>query len=160
MNILEASQVTKQFGGLIAVNAVDFAVPERSIVSVIGPNGAGKTTFFNCITGFYKPEEGTLVFGDALLNDRRPDQINSLGISRTYQNIRLFSDMTAIENILVGRHHLLQTGILGAILRLPRTRREEKEALEDAFHLLGFVGLPGRWTSAASRFHARRPAAS
>ncbi|MCJ7737848.1 MAG: ABC transporter ATP-binding protein [Anaerolineae bacterium] len=144
MNILEASKVTKQFGGLTAVNSVDFSVPERGIVSVIGPNGAGKTTFFNCITGFYKPEEGTLVFGDVLLNDCRPDQINSLGISRTYQNIRLFSDMTAIENILVGRHHLLQTGILGAILRLPRTRKEEKEALEDAFHLLEFVGLPGR----------------
>jgi len=144
VNILEASRVTKQFGGLIAVNAVNFAVPEKSIVSVIGPNGAGKTTFFNCITGFYKPEEGTLIFDGVLLNDCRPDQINSMGISRTYQNIRLFSDMTAIENILVGRHHLLQAGILGAVLRLPRTRREEKEALEDAFHLLEFVGLLDR----------------
>jgi len=144
VNILEATKVTKQFGGLTAVNAVDFTVPEKSIVSVIGPNGAGKTTFFNCITGFYKPEEGEVLFGDVLLNDRRPDQINALGIARTYQNIRLFSDMTAIENVLVGKHHLLRTGILGAIFRFPRTRLEEKEALEDAFYLLDFVGLPGR----------------
>jgi len=144
VNILEAENVTKQFGGLTAVNAVDFSVPEKSIVSVIGPNGAGKTTFFNCITGFYKPEEGTLLFGDVLLNDRRPDQINALGISRTYQNIRLFSDMTAIENVLVGRHHLLRSGIFGAILRPPRTRKEEQEALAVSLHFLQFVGLAGR----------------
>ncbi len=141
--ILEAHNVTKQFGGLTAVNAVDLQVPERGIVSIIGPNGAGKTTFFNCITGFYRPEEGTLVFDDVLLNQARPDQITAMGISRTYQNIRLFAEMTAIENILVGQHHRLASGVLGTILQLPQTRREEKKALDEAFELLDFVGLRG-----------------
>ncbi|NLE43502.1 MAG: ABC transporter ATP-binding protein [Chloroflexi bacterium] len=143
-SILEATRVTKQFGGLIAVNSVDFSVPERTIVSVIGPNGAGKTTFFNCITGFYRPEEGDIIFDGVRLNERRPDQINALGISRTYQNIRLFGEMTAIENILVGQHHLLSSGLAGAIFRLPRTRAEEREALQEAVALLDFVGLRGR----------------
>jgi branched-chain amino acid transport system ATP-binding protein len=143
VGILQAVQVTKRFGGLTAVSMVDIDVPERSIASIIGPNGAGKTTFFNCITGAYRPEEGSLIFDGQLLNDRRPDQITALGIARTFQNIRLFGEMTALENVLVGRHHRLRSGIFGAVVRPPRTRREEREALNDALDLLAFVGLQG-----------------
>jgi branched-chain amino acid transport system ATP-binding protein len=150
VNILEATQVTKQFGGLIAVNAVDFAVPQGGIVSLIGPNGAGKTTFFNCVTGFYQPEEGSLGFNGVSLRGRRPDQITSMGIARTYQNIRLFSGMTAIENILVGQHYRLRSGVLGSILQLPRTRREEQKALSEALAMLDFVGLQGKGDVLAS----------
>ena len=144
MGILEATQVTKRFGGLTAVSSVSLDVPERCIASIIGPNGAGKTTFFNCITGFYRHEEGTMYFKQDLINDRRPDQITALGISRTYQNIRLFSDMTALENILVGQHCRLCSGVWGAIFRPPRTRQEEKDALDSALALLDFVGLQGK----------------
>jgi len=144
VNILQTTHVTKQFGGLTAISAVDLVVPGHSIASIIGPNGAGKTTFFNCITGFYQPEEGELVFNGILLNGRRPDQIAALGISRTYQNIRLFGKMTAIENVLVGQHCRLHSGVWGAILRFPRTRREEHEALDKAVSLLDYVGLGGQ----------------
>jgi branched-chain amino acid transport system ATP-binding protein len=143
VGILQAVQVTKRFGGLTAVSMVDLDVPERGIASIIGPNGAGKTTFFNCITGAYRPEEGTLIFDGHLLNDRRPDQITALGIARTFQNIRLFAGMTALENVLVGHHHRLQSGVFGAVVQPPRTRREEREALEKARELLAFVGLEG-----------------
>jgi branched-chain amino acid transport system ATP-binding protein len=143
VGILEANQVTKQFGGLTAVSAVDISVPERGIASIIGPNGAGKTTFFNCITGAYRPEEGSLVFDGQSLNDRRPDQITALGIARTFQNIRLFGEMTALENVLVGQHHRLRSGVFGAIIRPARTRREERGALDEALELLVFVGLQG-----------------
>jgi branched-chain amino acid transport system ATP-binding protein len=143
MNILVAHSVTKRFGGLVAVDSFDFAVPEGGIVSLIGPNGAGKTTFFNCITGFYRPEEGTLFFEDAPLKQLRPDQIVGLGIGRTYQNIRLFRDMTALENILVGQHTRLRTGVLGAVFRLPTNRQEEQESLDRAREMLEFVGLQG-----------------
>jgi branched-chain amino acid transport system ATP-binding protein len=144
VDILEANQVTKQFGGLIAVNAVDFSVPQGSIVSLIGPNGAGKTTFFNCLTGFYRPEQGSMFFDGVSLQGRRPDQITKLGVARTYQNIRLFFGMTAIENILVGKHYHLRSGVVGAILQLPRTRREEQKALDEALEMLSFVGLRGK----------------
>jgi branched-chain amino acid transport system ATP-binding protein len=144
VGILEATQVTKQFGGLIAVNSVDLDIPERSISGVIGPNGAGKTTLFNCLTGFYLPERGTMVFDGALLNGRRPDQIAGIGIARTYQNIRLFSGMTALENILVGQHHRLRSGVFRAIVAPPSTRREERAALEEAQEMLEFVGLGGK----------------
>jgi len=143
LGILEASQVTKRFGGLTAVSTVDISVPECIIASIIGPNGAGKTTFFNCITGAYRPEEGSLVFDGVLLNDRRPDQITALGIARTFQNIRLFGEMTAIENVLVGQHHRLRSGVLGAVVQPPGARREERKALEEALELLAFVGLQG-----------------
>jgi branched-chain amino acid transport system ATP-binding protein len=143
VNVLEATGVTKQFGGLIAVNSVDLVVPEGYICSIIGPNGAGKTTFFNCVTGFYLPEAGDLVFGEFSLVGRRPDQISGLGIARTYQNIRLFRQMTAIENILVGQHTRLKSGLAGAVLHFPRTLREEARALDRAHELLDFVGLSG-----------------
>ena len=144
MNILEASKVTKRFGGLVAVDALDFTVPQAGIVSLIGPNGAGKTTFFNCVTGFYRPEEGMMSFNGFSLTDLRPDQITAMGIARTYQNIRLFGGMTALENILVGQHSRLREGLWGAILQLPSTRREEKEALDAALDMLEFVGLQGK----------------
>lgn len=144
MNILEAHKVTKRFGGLVAVNSLDFTVPQQSIVSLIGPNGAGKTTFFNCITGFYRPEEGTITFRGFSLKERRPDQIIAMGIARTYQNIRLFGEMTVMENILVGQHSRLRSGVPGAILRLPGCVREERRALEEATAMLDFVGLRGK----------------
>ena len=144
MNLLEAEKVTKRFGGLIAVSRLDFIVPQGSIVSLIGPNGAGKTTFFNCVTGFYRPEEGTLSLDGIRLNDLRPDQIMTLGIARTYQNIRLFAEMTTIENILVGEHSRLHSGVAGAVLQLPGYRQEERDALGRARAMLRFVGLEGK----------------
>lgn len=140
---LSARKVTKRFGGLVAVDAVDLDIEERAIVSVIGPNGAGKTTFFNCITGFYSPEGGQIMFGGRSLVGRRPDQITATGIARTYQNIRLFQNMTAAENVLVGQHVHLKAGSLAAVLRLPTAVREERQAQQEAARLLDFVGLGG-----------------
>jgi branched-chain amino acid transport system ATP-binding protein len=142
-NILETKNVTKRFGGLVAVNDLTFEVPRESIVSIIGPNGAGKTTFFNCITGFYDFEEGEILFEGRSLKGRSPDQIAHYGISRTYQNIRLFSAMTAIENILVGMEPQLSSNWIGALFGTRNTAREEKEALLEANRLLDFVGLRG-----------------
>lgn len=143
-NILTASGVTKRFGGLVAVNAFDFSVPRDSIVSIIGPNGAGKTTFFNCVTGFYKTDEGEIAFEGHVLNGRSPDQIVRYGLGRTYQNIRLFSTLTAMENILVGMEPQLHSSWIGAVLGSPGTRSEEKEALTEARRLLNFVGMAGQ----------------
>src|SRR5512141_1413986 len=143
-NILEAKKVTKRFGGLVAVNSVDFNIPEKSIVSIIGPNGAGKTTFFNCITGFGRPDEGEILFEGHPIQRLRPDQITKMGISRTYQNIRLFADMSALENILVGQHVFLHSSWLSAVLGTPNVHKEEKEALAEAQRLLNFVGLRGK----------------
>ena len=143
MAILIARKVVKRFGGLVAVSDFDLEVQERSIHSVIGPNGAGKTTFFNCVTGFYRPEGGEIVLDGHMLVGLRPDRITRLGISRTYQNIRLFNNMTALENIQVGEDPHLRAGIFGAILRTPHVRREEQETLEEARRLLRFVGLAG-----------------
>ena len=143
MITLEARKVTKQFGGLTAVNAIDFVAPAGGIVSIIGPNGAGKTTFFNCISGFYKPEAGDILFEGRSLIGLRPDQIAAAGIARTYQNIRLFGRMTALENILVGQHSRLKSSYFGSMLRLPSAVREEREALDRAHELLDFVGLSG-----------------
>lgn len=144
MAILSAHKVTKRFGGLLAVSSFDVEIKEQSIHSIIGPNGAGKTTFFNCVTGFYKHEEGTILFQGRPLDGRSPDQVTRTGISRTYQNIRLFANMTAIENVLVGQHPHLRSGMLGAIFRTPGTLREEEAALQEARRLLGFVGLTGK----------------
>lgn len=140
---LETRQLTKYFGGLTAVNKVDLVVPEHSIFSVIGPNGAGKTTFYNCITGFYTPDLGDILFYDKSLVGLTPDRIAHLGISRTYQNIRLFSNMSALENILVGEHSRLHTNWVEAILRTPRLKQEEAQAVEEARQFLNFVGLSG-----------------
>jgi branched-chain amino acid transport system ATP-binding protein len=136
--------VRKEFGGLIAVNDVDFTVPTGSIVSLIGPNGAGKTTFFNMLTGMYAPTSGRIVFDGVEVTDKPPHAITSLGIGRTFQNIRLFEQMTALENVLVGMHPRLKGGILGSIIGTPRVRREERQARERAKELLRFSGLRGR----------------
>ena len=142
--ILTSKKVTKRFGGLTAVNTFDFEVPEHSIVSIIGPNGAGKTTFFNCVTGFYGFEEGQIWFDGHMLNGRSPDRVARLGITRTYQNIRLFSNMSALENILVGMEPQLNSSWIGAILGLRGTQREETQAVQEANRLLQFVGLAGQ----------------
>jgi branched-chain amino acid transport system ATP-binding protein len=139
--ILTAKNVTKRFGGLVAVDQVNFEIPEKSIISIIGPNGAGKTTFFNCITGFGKIDEGEITFYGSQIHRLRPDQITHLGISRTYQNIRLFADMTAIENILVGQHIYLHSSWISAVLGTKGVRLEEKNALAEAQRLLNFVDL-------------------
>jgi branched-chain amino acid transport system ATP-binding protein len=144
MAILTANQVTKRFGGLTAVSQFDVNVQERSIHSIIGPNGAGKTTFFNCITGFYRHEEGSILFQGRPVDGMSPDRITRRGIARTYQNIRLFPNMTVIENVMVGQHPHLKSGLIGAIFRTPRTRHEEEKSVEDARKMLDFVGLAGR----------------
>jgi len=149
MILLKAEQVTKRFGGLTAVNKLDFELEEGSIASVIGPNGAGKTTFFNCLTGFFHVEEGTITFDGDPIQALRPDEVAHYGISRTYQNIRLFKSMTALENILVGQHNHMRASWLGAIIRTPSQRREESAAHEEAQRLLEFVGLKGRGDSLA-----------
>jgi branched-chain amino acid transport system ATP-binding protein len=141
--ILKADSVTKRFGGLIAVNSFSFDLKEGAIDSIIGPNGAGKTTLFNCITGFYKPDEGDINFNGHHLQGLTPDRVTRFGIARTYQNIRLFANMTAIENILVGQHPHFKTFWLEAIIKNKRVRDEEAAALEEALRLLNYVGLKG-----------------
>ena len=139
--ILRAVDVGKVFGGLVAVDGVSFSVPQRSIVSIIGPNGAGKTTFFNMLTGLYKPTSGVISFDGTDVTGRRPDRITALGMARTFQNIRLFSTMSAVENVLVGQHSRTRGGLFGSILRTPRVRREERETREKARETLAYVGL-------------------
>jgi len=141
--LLVTREVTKRFGGLVAVDRLDLEVSEKSIHSVIGPNGAGKTTLFNCITGFYRPEAGEILFKGHHLERLSADRVTRLGIARTYQNIRLFANVTAIENILVGEHPHLKTGMVEAVLRLPSMVREEEAAVAEARRLLAFVGLRG-----------------
>jgi branched-chain amino acid transport system ATP-binding protein len=142
--ILETKQLTKQFGGLTAVDSVSFRVPERSIVSIIGPNGAGKTTFFNMLTGLYKPSLGSVIFDGKNVTMKRPDQITALGVARTFQNIRLFGTMSAVENVLVGQHARLHATVFGSIFRTPRVRREEREAQDKAREVLNYVGVDKR----------------
>jgi branched-chain amino acid transport system ATP-binding protein len=144
MAIITVRKATKRFGGLIALDDLNLEIKEHSIHSIIGPNGAGKTTFFNCVTGFYRPEAGEILFNSHSLVGLLPDQIVRLGIARTYQNIRLFPNLTAMENVLVGLHSHLKAGFFGIVLSLPATRREEKEAVEEARHLLKFVNLTGK----------------
>jgi len=144
MPLLEVSQVTKIFGGLVAVDHVDFSIEEKAIASLIGPNGAGKTTFFNCLTGLYTPEMGEVIFDGKPLVGLRPDQIARTGIARTYQNIRLFGGMTALENVLVGQHVRMHASPLGAIFRTPSQVAEERRAEQKARELLAFVGLGGK----------------
>jgi branched-chain amino acid transport system ATP-binding protein len=139
--ILSAASVSKAFGGLVAVDDVTFAIPARSIVSIIGPNGAGKTTFFNMLTGLYKPTRGRVVFDGKDITGKRPDIITSLGVARTFQNIRLFATMSALENVLVGQHSHMKATLFGSILRTPRVRREEREAREKGREMLAYVGL-------------------
>ena len=130
--LLEALSVTKAFGGLTAVDDVSFTIPERSIVSIIGPNGAGKTTFFNMLTGLYRPTDGRIFFDGRDITYTRPDRILARGMARTFQNIRLFATMSALENVLVGQHARMKAGLFRSILRTPGVRREEREAREKA----------------------------
>ena len=150
MNVLVANKVTKRFGGLQALSKIDLEVKENSIHIIIGPNGAGKTTFFNCVTGFYTPEEGEILLDGKNITGLSPDRVTHMGIARTYQNIRLFNNMTAVENILVGMHPHLKSGLIGGVLRNPATVQEEKEAFEEARRLLRFVGLRGQGDMMAS----------
>ena len=140
-NLLEAEKVRKEFGGLVATDDVDFTIPRGKIVSLIGPNGAGKTTFFNMLTGVYKPTSGLIVFDGEDVTGMPPHAITERGVGRTFQNIRLFQNMTALENVLVGMHSRLRGGIFGSILRTPRIRREEREARVRARELLAYCGL-------------------
>ncbi len=148
--LLDAARVRKEFGGLVASNDVDFTIPRGSIVSLIGPNGAGKTTFFNMLTGVYQPTSGRIAFDGTDITSKPPHAITKLGIGRTFQNIRLFPQMTALENVLVGMHSRMHAGVIGAVLRGPRTRREEREARDRAGELLRYSGLKTRHGEYAS----------
>jgi branched-chain amino acid transport system ATP-binding protein len=139
--LLVVDRVAKEFGGLVAVNEVSFDIPTGSIVSIIGPNGAGKTTFFNMLTGLYKPTRGRIWFTGRDVTRARPDRITALGIARTFQNIRLFAAMTALENVMIGQHARMRAGLFGSILRTPRVRREEREVRERGTEMLRYVGL-------------------
>lgn len=138
--LLELKQLTKQFGGLAAVQKVDLAVYPREIVSIIGPNGAGKTTVFNLITGLYRPTSGSISLAGRSLVGLSPDRVLTSGIARTFQNIRLFNNMTVLENVLVGQHARLKAGVMGSLLRFPAVRQEEERARRRAIELLSFFG--------------------
>jgi branched-chain amino acid transport system ATP-binding protein len=138
---LRAEHLVKVFGGLVAVDDVSLDIPRHSIVSVIGPNGAGKTTVFNMITGLYKPTAGRILLGTRNVTRARPDVITRLGVARTFQNIRLFGAMSALENVMVGRHARMRAGIFGSIVRPPWVRKEERAVRERARELLAYVGL-------------------
>lgn len=139
--VLSAQGITMRFGGLVAVNNVDFDIPRGGIVSIIGPNGAGKTTFFNTITGLYKPTSGRMIFEGRDITGSSPSDITSLGIARTFQNIRLFANMTTLENVLVGQHARLRSGVFSSVLRTAAMRREEARARDRGLELLQMVGL-------------------
>jgi len=139
--VLRGEDLAKEFGGLVAVADASIEIPSRSIVSIIGPNGAGKTTLFNMLTGLYKPTRGRILLGGRDVTGARPDVITGLGVARTFQNIRLFSAMTALENVMVGRHCRLRGGLFGSIVRTPRVRREERDVRERSAKLLAFAGL-------------------
>lgn len=157
--VLEVTSLSKNFGGLRALNEVDLTINDQEIVALIGPNGAGKTTFFNCITGIYVPTEGNVVLNlpekennperSYTLNGMKPHEITRLGMARTFQNIRLFPSMTVLENVLIGRHCRTKAGILGAVLQDYRTRREEQEAVDRSYALLEEVGLQAHYQEEA-----------
>ena len=141
--VLETTQLVKAFGGLVAVNKVDFHADENEIVGLIGPNGAGKTTLFNAITGVYGPTSGTIRFKGREIAGMLPSKVTKLGVARTFQNIRLFNEMTALENVMVGQHCRTRSGVLRVVLRTPRATREEKGVRDKSLALLEYVGLGG-----------------
>ncbi|GAA4725591.1 ABC transporter ATP-binding protein [Brevibacillus fulvus] len=141
MALLEANGLTKKFGGLVANENVTIKIEKGTIAAVIGPNGAGKTTFFNMITGFYEPDEGEILLNGKSIKGLRPDQIAERGITRTFQNIRLFKEMTALENVMVGVHSRLKAGLLGILFNLKRVQEEEEKARVEAYKLLEYVGI-------------------
>jgi branched-chain amino acid transport system ATP-binding protein len=140
-NVLVADSLRKEFGGLVAVNDVSFTVPRGKVISLIGPNGAGKTTFFNMLTGVYKPTGGSITFLGENVTGKPPHAITERGIGRTFQNIRLFQNMSALENVLVGMHSRMKANLFNSIVRTPFVRREEKEARDRALDLLEYTGL-------------------
>jgi branched-chain amino acid transport system ATP-binding protein len=142
--LLRAENTTKEFGGLVAVNGVSLEVPRNAIVSLIGPNGAGKTTLFNMLTGLYRPTSGKIFFAGREITRKRPDVITSLGLARTFQNIRLFGAMSALENVMIGRHSRMRAGLFGSIVRAPWVRKEEREVRESARERLAYVGVDER----------------
>jgi branched-chain amino acid transport system ATP-binding protein len=150
MLLLETKNLTKHFGGLKAVEAVDLRVERERIVSVIGPNGAGKTTFFNCITGIYQPTKGTVVFHDRDVTGMAPHDITALGVARTFQNIRLFGGMSCIENVMVASHCRTKAGVFGAVFQPPSVRKEERDTAFRAMDILRFTGLEQKHDSRAS----------
>jgi branched-chain amino acid transport system ATP-binding protein len=153
--VLDVRDLTLRFGGLTSLDQVSLQQVRGEVLSVIGPNGAGKTSLFNCLTGVYTPQEGTVLFrpvggGERSVVGNKPFAVNRMGIARTFQNIRLFNALTAIENVKIGVESHQRTGPFGAMLRLPRTRREEREGDREAFRLLEFVGLAQRANAVAS----------
>jgi ABC-type branched-subunit amino acid transport system ATPase component len=150
--ILEARAITKHFEGLTALSNVNITIEEGTIAGLIGPNGAGKTTFFNIVTGLVKASSGELWFAGERISGLRPNRVTERGIARTFQSIRLFSGMTALENILVGEHCRLRGTVAGAVIRPPWTVREERTARERAVELLSFVGLEGKAATLAKNF--------
>lgn len=144
MPLLEVKNLTRSFGGLTALSNLDFHVDDGEIVSLIGPNGAGKTTFFNCVTGIYSPTSGSVIFNGEDVSGLRPGRVAEKGISRTFQNIRLFASMTAVDNVMAGCHVRTKSGPLGAVLRTRKTEEEEERTREKAHYLLRFVGLAPR----------------
>ncbi len=144
MRLLSVTNLTKTFGGLTAINSVNFSMDKGQIVSVIGPNGAGKTTFFNMISGYYVPDSGTITFDGKNLTKLSPERVAQKGIARTFQNIRLFKDMLVAENILVGRYMRMRESLFDIVLRLPRLQREEQAAYDKVLELLDYVGLSGK----------------
>jgi branched-chain amino acid transport system ATP-binding protein len=141
VTVLRAEHVTKTFGGLVAVDDISFDVPQHCIVSLIGPNGAGKTTLFNMLTGLYRPAGGRILLGERDITRARPDVITRHGVARTFQNIRLFGAMTAVENVMVGHHARMRAGLFGSVFRPPWVRREERDTREHARELLAYAGL-------------------
>jgi branched-chain amino acid transport system ATP-binding protein len=140
MSLLEITGLTKQFGGLRALGGVDFWIDEGEIVSVIGPNGAGKTTFFNTISGMYPPDSGQVVFEGEDIAGLTPDRITKRGVARTFQNVRLFPNMTVLENVMVAQHCRTSKGVFSALFRTPAFEREEEEIRDRAIDVLGFFG--------------------
>jgi branched-chain amino acid transport system ATP-binding protein len=140
VSLLDLNEVSKHFGGVRAVDGVDLNVDDREIVSVIGPNGAGKTTLFNIVTGFYEPTGGRITFDGVNITGLKPNQVTSVGIARTFQSVRLFKNMTVLENVMVGQHPRTKAGVLGAIFTTPRARREEKGIRKKAEDMLAFFG--------------------
>jgi len=147
--LLEASAVGKRFGGVQALSGVSFTIARGDIYGLIGPNGAGKTTLFNLLTGIYAPDDGSFVLEGRSITGLKPDQIARTGVARTFQNIRLFASLSALENVMIGRHARTSAGVVGAILRNRRTREEESDTQSRALRLLDYVGIRNRANDAA-----------
>jgi branched-chain amino acid transport system ATP-binding protein len=150
MLLLETKKLTKHFGGLSALDDIDMRVERERIVSIIGPNGAGKTTFFNCVTGMYRPTKGAVIFHDRDVTGMTPHEITTMGVARTFQNIRLFGGMSCLENVMVAGHCRTAAGVFGAIFRPAKVKREERDMVFRAMDILKFVGLENKHDAPAA----------